>query len=41
MHEYPVVPPYPTSHGCVRVSSGDAQAVWNFGQLRMRMWIGG
>jgi L,D-transpeptidase catalytic domain/Putative peptidoglycan binding domain len=33
MHEYPDVPPYPASHGCVRVPAGDAQAVWDFAAI--------
>lgn len=41
MHAYPIVLAYPASHGRVRVPSEEAEAVWNFGQLRMRMWIGG
>ena len=40
MHAYPIVPAYPASHGCVRVPSQEAEAVWNFGRLRMRVWIG-
>ena len=30
MHEYPVVPAYPASHGCVRVNRYDAQVVYGF-----------
>jgi L,D-transpeptidase catalytic domain len=29
-HEYPDVPSYPASHGCVRLPAGDAQRVWRF-----------
>lgn len=30
MHEYPDVPSYPASHGCVRLPAGDAQRVFRF-----------
>jgi L,D-transpeptidase catalytic domain/Sporulation and spore germination/Putative peptidoglycan binding domain len=30
MHEYPHVPEYPASHGCVRLPAGDAQRVYRF-----------
>ena len=30
MHEYPDVPPYPASHGCIRLPAGDALVVWDF-----------
>jgi hypothetical protein len=29
-HEYPDVPSYPASHGCVRLPAGEAERVWNF-----------
>ncbi|MGH3132900.1 MAG: L,D-transpeptidase family protein [Gaiellaceae bacterium] len=29
-HEYPYVPEYPASHGCVRLPSGDAERVYGF-----------
>lgn len=29
-HEYPDVPSYPASHGCVRLPEGDAERVWRF-----------
>ena len=29
-HEYPDVPPYPASHGCVRVPSPEAKGVYDF-----------
>ena len=38
MHEFPDVPPYPASHGCVRVPSEEAQTVWQFGRSGMRPW---
>jgi lipoprotein-anchoring transpeptidase ErfK/SrfK len=30
MHEYPSVPSYPASHGCVRLPAGDAERVYRF-----------
>jgi lipoprotein-anchoring transpeptidase ErfK/SrfK len=38
IHEFADVPAYPASHGCVRVPSSDAQAVWQFGRIGMRVW---
>ena len=38
LHEFPDVPDYPASHGCVRVPSEDALAVWRFGRIGMRVW---
>ncbi len=38
MHEYPDVPAYPASHGCIRVPSTESQAVWRFGRVGMRLW---
>ena len=32
MHEYPDVPEYPASHGCVRLPAGDAQRVFRFAE---------
>ena len=32
-HEYPDVPPYPASHGCVRVPSPEAKGVYRFAKL--------
>jgi lipoprotein-anchoring transpeptidase ErfK/SrfK len=32
-HEYPDVPPYPASHGCVRVGSPEAPGVYRFAKL--------
>ena len=29
-HEYPDVPSYPASHGCVRLPEGEAERVWRF-----------
>lgn len=38
IHEYEEVPAYPASHGCVRVPEAEAQTVWRFGRLGMRVW---
>jgi N-acetylmuramoyl-L-alanine amidase len=38
LHEYPVVPAYPASHGCVRVPDSEAPTVWQFGHAGMRVW---
>lgn len=38
IHEYPEVPAYPASHGCVRVPEVEAPAVWSFGRVGMRVW---
>ena len=35
MHEYPDVPEYAASHGCVRVPAGDAAAVYDFTEMGM------
>ncbi len=32
-HEYPDVPPFPASHGCVRVPAPEAQIVYRFAKL--------
>jgi hypothetical protein len=32
-HQYPDVPGYPASHGCVRIFDGDAIVVWQFATL--------
>ncbi len=32
-HEYPDVPGYPASHGCIRVPKGDATVMWYFASL--------
>jgi murein L,D-transpeptidase YcbB/YkuD len=41
LHEYPIVPAYPASHGCVRVSAAEAATVWQFGRAGMRVWTSG
>jgi len=33
MHEYPDVPSYPASHGCVRLPDGEAQRVYGFVEI--------
>ena len=38
MHEYPSVPAYPASHGCVRLPAHEAERVWNFGRVGLRVW---
>jgi lipoprotein-anchoring transpeptidase ErfK/SrfK len=37
MHEYPDVPSYPASHGCVRLPAGDAQRVYRFVDVGTRV----
>jgi lipoprotein-anchoring transpeptidase ErfK/SrfK len=32
-HEYPDVPGYPASHGCIRLPKGDATVMWYFAKL--------
>jgi transcriptional regulator with XRE-family HTH domain len=39
MHEYPDVPEYAASHGCVRVPAGDAAAVFEFTELGMPVFL--
>jgi Putative peptidoglycan binding domain/L,D-transpeptidase catalytic domain len=38
-HEYPDVPGYPASHGCIRIADGDAQVVWRFATLGTRVAV--
>ena len=33
MHEYPYVPRYPASHGCVRLPVDEAERVFEFAEL--------
>jgi hypothetical protein len=40
LHEYPLVPTYAASHGCVRVPQTESRTVWQFGSIGMRVWIG-
>ena len=35
LHEYPDVPEYPASHGCVRLHASNSPVVWAFGELGM------
>ena len=39
MHEYPIVPNYPASHGCVRVPSSEARRVFAFASLHMPVFV--
>ena len=39
MHEYPDVPEYPASHGCVRVPAGDSAAVFAFTEIGMPVFL--
>lgn len=39
MHEYPDVPEYAASHGCVRVPAGDSAAVFEFTELGMPVFL--
>jgi len=38
LHEYPEVPDYPASHGCIRIPAQEAPVVWQFGRIGMRVW---
>jgi len=38
IHEFSEVPDFPASHGCVRVPAAEAQAVWRFARVGMRVW---
>ena len=40
LHEYPDVPPYPASHGCIRVPAGDSIVVWEFATIGTPVTIG-
>lgn len=39
MHEYPVVPAYAASHGCVRLPAQESRTVWRYGKVGERVWI--
>ena len=39
LHEYPIVPGYPASHGCVRMPSTEAQRVYAFATLHMPVFV--
>ncbi|HET8980402.1 MAG TPA: L,D-transpeptidase family protein [Solirubrobacteraceae bacterium] len=38
LHEYPEVPAYPASHGCIRVPPAESRVAWSFGAVGMRFW---
>jgi hypothetical protein len=38
-HEYPSVPPYPASHGCVRLPAGEAERVYRFVDIGTRVRV--
>jgi hypothetical protein len=40
LHEYPDVPPYPASHGCVRVPAGESNVVWAFATIGTLLAVG-
>jgi hypothetical protein len=39
MHEYPDVPPYPASHGCVRMPASQAETVWHWAGQYTPVWV--
>jgi hypothetical protein len=39
MHEYPNVPSYPASHGCVRLPAGEASRVYRFVEVGTRVQV--
>ena len=39
MHEYPDVPVYPASHGCVRLPAGEAQRVYLFADVGTPVFV--
>jgi hypothetical protein len=40
LHEYPDVPAYPASHGCIRVPAGESVVVWEFAAIGTPVTIG-
>ena len=38
-HEYPDVPAYPASHGCVRLPAGEAERVYRFAEVGMPVTV--
>jgi len=40
LHEYPDVPGWPASHGCVRMPAGEAAWVWGWARVGTEVWIG-
>jgi L,D-transpeptidase catalytic domain/Putative peptidoglycan binding domain len=39
LHEYPIVPGYPASHGCVRMPSSEARRVYAYATLHMPVYV--
>jgi lipoprotein-anchoring transpeptidase ErfK/SrfK len=39
LHEYPEVPVFPASHGCVRLPAGEAQRVYDFSSVGTRVTV--
>ena len=39
LHQYPIVPGYPASHGCVRMPSTEARRVYAFATLHMPVFV--
>ncbi len=39
LHQYPIVPGYPASHGCVRMPSSEAQRVYAYATLHMPVFV--
>jgi peptidoglycan hydrolase-like protein with peptidoglycan-binding domain len=39
MHEYPNVPAYAASHGCVRLPAQETRVVWRYGHVGERVWV--
>jgi lipoprotein-anchoring transpeptidase ErfK/SrfK len=40
LHEYPDVPPWAASHGCVRMPAGEAEAVFRWAGPGTPVWVG-
>jgi hypothetical protein len=40
LHEYPDVPPWPASHGCVRMPASEAEAVFRWSGPGTPVWVG-
>jgi L,D-transpeptidase-like protein/putative peptidoglycan binding protein len=39
LHEYPDVPPYAASHGCVRMPASEAETVWRWSGRYTPVWV--
>ena len=39
MHEYPGVPAYAASHGCIRLPAQESRVVWRYGKVGERAWV--